>query len=100
LSLHSIQADKPGHCVATVGLAAPNSSRTIYVEVSGGVVQAVQNLPERCNCIVLDWDSFESDPVATWERTDEQTRQFIQKEYPDSYGRIIDAINAREKVRR
>jgi hypothetical protein len=74
--------------------------RTIYVEVSGGVVQALQNLPERCNWILLDWDSFESDPIETWERTDEQTRKFIQKEYPASYDRVMDAISTREKVRR
>ncbi len=77
-------------------LAAP---RRIYVEVSGGVVQAVQNLPERCRWIVFNWDSFESDPVETWERTDEQTRKFIQKQYPDSYNRIVNAVNARNKVR-
>jgi hypothetical protein len=74
--------------------------RTINVEVSGGVVQAVQNLPERCTWILLDWDDFESDPVETWERTDEHTRKFIQKKYPDSYDKVMNAINAREKVRR
>jgi hypothetical protein len=30
--------------------------RAIYVEVSGGVVQAVQNLPERCDWILMTQD--------------------------------------------
>jgi hypothetical protein len=67
--------------------------RRIYVEVSGGVVQTVQNLPPSCNWILLDWDNFESDPVETWKRTDEQTREFIQKQHPDSYGRIAAGLS-------
>jgi hypothetical protein len=73
--------------------------RRIYVEVSGGVVQAVQNLPPGCTYILLDWDSFESDPVETWERTDEQTRKFIQEQHPDSYRRIMNDIRTNKKVR-
>jgi hypothetical protein len=74
--------------------------RRIYVEVSGGVVQTVQNLTERCTWVLLDWDTFESDPIETWGRTDEQTRKFIQREYPASYDQVMDAISTREKVRR
>jgi hypothetical protein len=73
--------------------------RRIYVEVSGGVVQAVQNLPNNCNWIVLDWDNFESDPVETWARTDEQTRKFIQEEYADSYCKIMNDIRNSKKIR-
>jgi hypothetical protein len=73
--------------------------RRIYVEVSGGVVQAVQNLPKHCNWIVLDWDNFESDPVETWERADEQMRKFIQERHPDSYCKIMSGIRNSEKIR-
>ncbi len=70
--------------------------RMIYVEVSGGVVQTVQNLLPRYTYIVLDWDSFDSEPIETWKRTDEQARKFIKEQYPDSYNKIVNAVDTKE----
>ena len=54
---------------------------TIVIEVNGGVLTEVHNLPLGCRVMLIDWDDIDSDPGLFWREASNEQREFIKKEY-------------------
>ena len=67
---------------------------TVVVEVAGGCVQNVWNLPAGIEWELLDWDNLlgdvytRGDCETSWNQFDPQMQAWIQANYPDDYQKI------------
>lgn len=62
---------------------------TIVIEVNGGVLTEVHNLPLGCRVMLIDWDDIDSDPGLFWREASNEQREFIKKEYPSEFDRYF-----------
>ena len=62
---------------------------TIVIEVNGGVLTEVHNLPLGCRVMLIDWDDIDSDPGLFWREASNEQREFIKKEDPSEVDRYF-----------
>jgi hypothetical protein len=73
--------------------------QTVFVVVSGGVVQDVctRNLTP-VDHEVIDWDNLREDPKFEWSRLSEEAQQFVRKTDSHGYKSLLEWIKAYESV--
>lgn len=57
----------------------------VYVDISGGVLQGIDGLPQGFEYAVIDWDNIGADPEGEWSAFDDQDKAYIRKTYPEDY---------------
>ena len=73
------------------------AQRTIFIEISGGCFRNAAGVPKGYAVELIDWDNLLGDGADTardWVRLGAEAREFVQRNYPDDYRRVLARIKA------
>ncbi|HWG57675.1 MAG TPA: hypothetical protein VN661_01360 [Candidatus Acidoferrales bacterium] len=77
------------------------AQRKIYVDIAGGCFQGAKRVPRGYSISVIDWDNLMGDEISEpeWNQLDQETKQFVQDNYPAEYRLIQDSLAASQRER-